>query len=167
MRTIALVAAACACLTSAAIAQQDEIGLAIGSRPATAQVQTLDGQNADLSAYIGRRPVIIQFWAHWCQLCESLMDDLATAQRRYGRDVEFILIGVGVNQTRERMRRHFEREPVPFRLFYDATGAAVRAFEAPGTSYVVALDASGRVRYTGIGEEQDLDLAARRALGRP
>ncbi|HWO89324.1 MAG TPA: TlpA disulfide reductase family protein [Gemmatimonadales bacterium] len=166
MRT-PLAAAGLAVLACApALAQQDEIGLPLGSTPAAVQVQTLDGQSADLSQFVGRRPVIIQFWAHWCSLCEALKQDMIAAQRRYGREVEFILIGVAVNQSRERMRRHFEREPMPFRLYYDATGAAVRAYEAPGTSYVVALDASGRVRYTGIGDEQDVDLAARRALGR-
>jgi hypothetical protein len=51
-------------------------------------------------------------------------------------------------------------------VLWDARGAAVRAFQTPSTSYVVALDASGRVVYTGLGEEQDLDAAARKALGR-
>jgi hypothetical protein len=36
---------------------------------------------------------------------------------------------------------------------------------APTTSYVVALDARGRVVYTGVGEDQDIAGAARRAVG--
>jgi hypothetical protein len=37
---------------------------------------------------------------------------------------------------------------------WDGKGAAVRAFSAPGTSYVVLLDAKGRVIYTGAGSDQ-------------
>ena len=32
----------------------------------------------------------------------------------------------------------------------------MRTFQAPVTSYVVIVDASGVIRYTGVGEEQDL-----------
>jgi hypothetical protein len=41
-------------------------------------------------------------------------------------------------------------------VVWDAKGAAVRAFEAPGTSYVVALDRAGKVVYTGFGADQDV-----------
>ncbi len=163
--------AAPAWLLAAAIAaplraQEAEIGLPHGAVPPAVQVHTLDGQSADLGQFIGRRPMVVEFWATWCPLCAALMPRMQAAQQRYGRDVEFIVIGVGVNQTLERMRRHVASHPLPFRWLYDATGAAVRAFQAPSTSYVVALDARGRVVYTGIGEDQDIDLAARRALGR-
>jgi len=77
--------------------------------------------------------------------------------------VEFVVIGVGVNETRETMVRHIARHPMPFRFYFDNAGSAVRAFEAPNTSYIVALDASGRVVYTGVGEDQDVEAAARRA----
>ena len=38
------------------------------------------------------------------------------------------------------------------------------AWDVPATSYVVVLDKRGRVVYTGVGGEQDLDAAIRRAL---
>jgi hypothetical protein len=71
---------------------------------------------------------------------------------------------VGVNQRLSTMQRHLARHPMPFRFFFDVRGAAVRAFQAPATGYVVVLDAQGRVVYTGIGEEQDIEAAVRRAV---
>ncbi len=41
-------------------------------------------------------------------------------------------------------------------MLYDATGAAVRAYAAPTTSYIVVVDKTGRVTYTGSGAEQDI-----------
>jgi hypothetical protein len=75
-------------------------------------------------------------------------------------------VAVGVNQSPRSIRRHLTRHELPGRLLWDGKGSAVRAFQAPSTSYVVALDASGTVVYTGLGGDQDIEAAAARALGR-
>lgn len=143
-----------------------EVGLDTGTTPAAAVVQDLGGQSADLSQlYVGRKPVVIEFWATWCPICRALLPRMEAAYHRWGSRVEFVVVGVGVNETRQTMQRHLDEHPMPFHFYFDFSGAAVRAFEAPSTSYVVALDARGRVVYTGIGEGQDIDGAARRAAG--
>ena len=53
---------------------------------------------------------------------------------------------------------------MPFTFLWDANGAAVRAFQAPSTSYIAVLDAKGKVVYTGVGEDQDIEAALRRAV---
>ena len=51
-----------------------------------------------------------------------------------------------------------------FTHFYDRRGNGVEAYDVPATSYVVVLDASGKVVYTGVGEDQDLDAVLMKAL---
>ena len=144
-----------------------DVGLAIGAVPVAATVQDMDGQPVDLGAqFVGRKPVLLEFWATWCDMCEALLPKMEAAQRRYGSQVDFVVVGVGVNQSRNTMRRHIDRHPMPFRFYFDNSGAAVRAFQAPTTSYIVVLDARGRVVYTGVGEDQDVEAAVRRAVGR-
>ena len=163
---LAALATATALTCPRVLAAQDEvIGIALGATPPAVQVQDLDGQAADFSAFVGRRPVLVEFWATWCTNCRALLPKMEAAYQRYGRRVDFVVVGVGVNQTRNTMRRHLETHRMPFRFFFDATGSAVRAFEAPATSYVVALDARGRVVYTGVGPDQDIEAAVRRAVG--
>ena len=70
-------------------------------------------------------------------------------------------MAVGVNQTRNSVRRHVGGHPLPGRVLWDGDGVAVRALQAPATSYVVLLDAQGRVVYTGVGPDQDLETALR------
>jgi thiol-disulfide isomerase/thioredoxin len=159
-------AAATAALSFGAPLAAQDVGLAIGAVPASATVQDLAGQAVDLAAtFVGKQPVVVEFWATWCPICEALLPRMRAAQQRYGRQVEFVVVGVGVNQSRASMQRHLDRHPMPFRFFFDNAGAAVRAFQAPTTSYIVALDARGRVVYTGVGEDQDVAAAARRAAG--
>jgi len=161
----ALLALAVAAAFPAGALAQDDVGLPLGSTVPAAQVQDLDGRALDLAQLIGRKPVLVEFWATWCPICAALLPRMEAAYQRYGTRVDFLVVGVGINESRSSMQRHLDRHPMPFRFFFDADGAAVRAFQAPSTSYVVTLDAQGRVVYTGTGSDQDLETALRRALG--
>jgi thiol-disulfide isomerase/thioredoxin len=147
-------------------AAQDQIGLPIGSVPESVVIEDLDGQPVDLGQYIGKQPVVFEFWAQWCPQCERLFPRLESAHTRYGDRVAFVVIAVAVNQSQRSIRRHLERHPMPFVILWDTRGRAVRAFQAYTTSYVVALDGSGKVVYTGTGEDQDIESAVLHALGR-
>ena len=70
---------------------------------------------------------------------------LVAARKKFGDRAEFLVVAVAVNQSRNSVRRHLERHPMPFTFLWDGNGAAVRAFQAPSTSYVAVLDAKGRV----------------------
>lgn len=139
----------------AALAAQD-IGLAVGATAPAVTVEDLDGKAVDLGGYIGKQPVVLEFWATWCPLCKALEPALKDAHARYGGAVHFVAIGVGVNETPASIKRHLADDPLPFPVLFDAKGAAVRAYQAPTTSYIVVLDRSGKVTYTGAGAEQDL-----------
>lgn len=150
--------------TPVATAAQD-VGLPIGSIPGAASVEDLDGATVDLAQYIGNKPVVVEFWATWCPLCRALEPTLQTVKERYGDRIEILIIGVAVNQSPRQIRRHLAGHPMPGRVLYDAKGAAVRAFQAPTTSYIAILDAQGKVRYTGVGEDQPLLDALERIVG--
>ncbi|MGH7574631.1 MAG: TlpA family protein disulfide reductase [Longimicrobiales bacterium] len=146
-------------------ASAQDVGIAIGTNVEPVQVEDLDGNPVDLAQYIGERPVLLEFWATWCPLCEALEPRLEAARSKYGDAFDLVLIAVAVNQNPRSIRRHLERHPLPGRVLWDTDGRATRAFQAPTTSYIVILDAEGRVTYTGVGEDQDLDAALSRTVG--
>jgi thiol-disulfide isomerase/thioredoxin len=147
------------------LAAQDAVGIAVGAVPEAVVIEDLEGNAVDLGEVIGRKPVLLEFWATWCLLCSALQPRLETARARYGDEVEFLVVAVAVNQTKRSIARHLARHPVPGRILWDTNGRATRALLAPTTSYVVVLDAEGRVVYTGVGGEQDLEAAVGRAVG--
>ena len=149
-------------LPASAAAQQ--VGLPLGTVPEGAVLEDLEGNAVDLGALVGTKPMLVEFWATWCPLCEALEPRIEAARRRFGDRVEFVIVAVGVNQTPRRIRRHLEEHPAPGRVLFDARGRASRAFQAPTTSYIVVLDAKGRAVYTGVGEDQDIEAAVARAL---
>jgi thiol-disulfide isomerase/thioredoxin len=148
----------------ALVAQDDVLGIPVGQTPPAVTIEDLDGNPVELARWVGKRPIIVEFWATWCPICEELLPRMEAARRKYGDRVEFLVISVAVNQSKATVRRHLARHPMPFTFLWDANGAAVRAFQAPSTSYVAALDAAGKVVYTGVGADQDLEGALEKAI---
>jgi thiol-disulfide isomerase/thioredoxin len=160
--TLVAILATAVALASPARAQ--DFGLPVGSSAPVASVQALDGSNVSLAQYVGKGPVLIQFWAAWCTTCRELMPSFARAQRLYGSRVKFVAVAVSANESIERVRRYSAAHKFTHAVLYDARGEAVDRFNVPATSYVVVLDRRGRIVYTGVGGDQDLVAAVRKAL---
>jgi peroxiredoxin len=152
-------------LSPALLRGQDVIGIPVGETPPAVTLESMTGDSVALSRWIGRKPVIVEFWATWCPICAELLPRMEAAQKKFGDRAEFLVVAVAVNQSKNSVRRHLERHPMPFTFLWDGNGAAVRAFQAPSTSYIAVLDAKGRVVYTGVGEDQDIEAAIERAVG--
>lgn len=163
MKTVFAVSVlAATCVATPAVAQ--DLGIEVGTTAPAVSVQALDGKTVSLANYFGKQPVLIEFWATWCPNCRELMPALLDAEKKYGSKVKFMAIAVAINQSPEKVRRWLAAHPLPHDTYYDVDGKAAGAFDAPATSYVVVVDRSGRVVYTGLGGKQDLEAALRKAL---
>ena len=164
--TFRVVTFACVCLTAATSreARAQDFGLPVGSNAPVASVQALDGSTVSLARYVGKGPVLIQFWAAWCSTCRQLMPSFQRAQQLYGSRVKFVGVAVSANESLERVRRYSAAHKFTHDILYDHTGEAVERFLVPATSYVIVLDRNGKVVYTGVGGDQDLVAAVRKAF---
>jgi thiol-disulfide isomerase/thioredoxin len=160
-----LLLSAVVALATASPAAAQDVGLPMGAVPDRVQLEDLDGNTFDFASVVGRKPVLMVFWATWCPLCEALEPHIRAARQEHGEALEVLIVAVGVNQSPRSIRRHIQKHTPAGRLLFDARGHAARAYRAPTTSYVVALDAQGRVVYTGVGDEQDIGAAAAKAVG--
>jgi Thiol-disulfide isomerase and thioredoxins len=145
-------------------AQAQDLGVQIGTMAPGAKVQTLDGKAADLAQYMGKTPVVMEFWATWCPNCKELEPELLAAAKKYGTQVKFVGVAVSVNQTPARVKAFVEKHGLPGDQYFDNKGNATGAYDVPATSYVVIINKAGKVVYTGLGGKQDLDEAIRKAL---
>jgi peroxiredoxin len=162
----ALIAATVIAMSPMVARAQDALpgGIAVGHRAPGAAVQTLDGKPANLKTYLGQGPVVMEFWAKWCGNCRELAPALKAAETQYDGKVKFMTIAVSVDQTPADVAAFAKTTGLPSPILYDATGAAVDAYDVPGTSFVVVVNRQGTVVYTVAGGTQDIDAAVRKAL---
>ncbi len=145
-------------------ASAQDMGITVGAKAPAAKVQTLDGKPANLSQVVGRGPALIEFWATWCPNCKELEPTLKRVAAKYAGKVRFVGVSVSVNQSAERVKLYVQKHAMPGAQYFDANGDATGAYDVPATSYVVVIDRTGKVVYTGLGGDQDLDAAIRKAL---
>ena len=143
---------------------QLDAGIALGAQAPAVVINDLEGKPVNLARVIGTKPVLLEFWATWCALCKNLLPGLRTVRQQYGDRIAVYGVNVTVNDSRQRVRRYLETHQPAFQVLYDDKGAGARAFEVPTTSFIVVLDRSGKVVYTGVGGDQDLVAAVRKAF---
>src|SRR3954464_8774079 len=158
-----VVAAAIVVFAPMALRAQD-LGIEVGSTAPAAKRSTLDGKESDLAQYVGKSPVVMEFWATWCENCKELEPTLLAVAKKYSTQVKFVGVAVSVNQTPARVKAFVAKHGIPGDQYYDTKGNATGAYDVPATSYVVVLNKAGKVVYTGLGGKQNLEAAIKKAL---
>ncbi len=141
-----------------------DLGIQVGKRAPAAVVKDLNGKPVDLGAYIGRTPMLIEFWATWCGNCQHLEPSLIAAQKKYGSKVRFIGVAVSVNQSPGRVKLYAAKHGLKHQIVFDDTGDATDKYDVPATSYIVVINKKGNVVYTGLGGDQNIEAALKKAL---
>ncbi|MBC7894427.1 MAG: TlpA family protein disulfide reductase [Cytophagaceae bacterium] len=163
MKSIALALALLA--TPTALAAQHAIDLPIGSEAPDMKLETLDGKPANLSQWLGQKPLLIEVWATWCESCEALMPRMMAAKKKYGGRMQFLGVAVSFNQSPARVKAHQEKHGFDILSFYDRKGEADGIYGVKATSTVIVIDKAGKIVYAGAGGDQDIEAAVKKGLG--
>jgi thiol-disulfide isomerase/thioredoxin len=162
MRSVRLMFIASMLAASPLLAQDS--GIAVGSDAPGAMVETLDGKPMDLAEFVKKGPTVLQFWATWCTNCKALEPQINAAITKYSGKVRFVAVAVSVNQSVDRIKAYRDKYHMQHDIVYDRKGYAADAYEVAATSYIVVVDGKGKVVYTGLGADQNIEAAVAKAL---
>lgn len=164
MKLKIVLAALALAIPFAGSARAQDLGIGVGKKAPAAAVRTLDGKPVDLSAYIGKSPILIEFWAVWCPNCRHLEPAFMATEKKYRSRVKFIGLAVAINESVDRVKAYSQKHAFEHEILFDTDGNAAEAYDAPATSYVVVIDKAGKIVYTGLGGDQNLEAAIKKAL---
>jgi thiol-disulfide isomerase/thioredoxin len=118
---------------------------------------TLDGRLASFGDYAGR-PLVVNFFAEWCQPCRAEMPAFEEVHQELGEQVAFL--GINANEPVEAARRIVEDTGVTYDIGRDPNGALMEAFgvTALPATFVIAPD--GTIASSHPGELDGDDLRA-------
>lgn len=117
------------------------------------------GPGLDLAALRGQ-PVLLNFWASWCEPCRSEMPSLELLAARHEADGLRIWL-INFRETPAAIDRFLALLPVDLPIARDADGAAARAWGARVFPTTVLIGRSGRPQCTWTGEVDWTAPAAR------
>jgi thiol-disulfide isomerase/thioredoxin len=115
-----------------------------------------EGEGA-LAAFTGK-VLVLKIWGYWCMACR---EDFPHFQRLYEKFVEdgtsaaVLSIdwerGKSLEESREIVRRFFDKEGISVPTFFDVEGEVVEAYEVHGFPTTLVLDGEGVIRYHNEG----------------
>jgi thiol-disulfide isomerase/thioredoxin len=118
-----------------------------------------EGSPWSLAAQQGK-PVLLNFWASWCEPCRSEMPSLellATRHEAQGLQV----LAVNHRETDAAVRRFMEATALSLPVLRDRDGGAAKAFGVRTFPSTVAINRRGQVLSIAIGECDWASPAAR------
>jgi thiol-disulfide isomerase/thioredoxin len=109
--------------------------------------RTINGEPFDLAKAAGR-PVIIHYWATWCDACKQDMKLLRQLQAKY-QSTGLTVVGVNVDATREDAAAYLKANPAPWiHLFEDGgleSSGLAKQLGVQTLPMMLLIDPSGKV----------------------
>ncbi len=120
----------------------------------------LDGGLATFADYRGK-PVVVNFFASWCEPCKAEMPDFATVHAEVGDEITFL--GVNLRDSEADARSILAETGVTFAVARDPSGSLAEAFGVVNMPSTFFLDASGKIVSAHAGALTADDLRAQLA----
>ena len=109
--------------------------------------QTIDGQPFRLSSLQGR-PVVLHYWATWCEPCKQDMKLLRRLKAQYQR-AGLELVGINVDADKAAALNFLKQNPLPWTQLFEAGGLEssplANAFGVQTLPTMMLIDSSGKV----------------------
>lgn len=109
-----------------------------------------EGETIELEDLSGR-PVVVNFWASWCDPCKTEAPLLESIWQSH-RDRGVLFLGVDTEDLTESARRFASDYGLTYPSLRDGTDATKRRWQATGVPETFILDAEGRIAAHIIGE---------------
>ena len=130
------------------------------AKPAPALALTdLDGRAWSLAALKGK-PVLLNFWASWCEPCRAEMPSLERLAKRHQK-AGLVVLSVNYQEPPATIRRFLQTLPISLPILLDTEGDAASAWTPHVFPTTVLIDRSGRPSSSVIGELDWMGEAAR------
>lgn len=144
MAAILLPSAAFVALLLYGVLQKPASSAGQAGHPAPAfSAPRLDGAGTVSLSDLEGKPIVLNFWASWCEPCKEEAHVLRAAAKAYGGRVRFV--GVDIHDARSDALRFVAEHDLAYLQLRDAGGDLARAYNLTGQPETFFIDAHGSI----------------------
>ncbi len=112
-------------------------------------LESLTGQMIDSSQYRGR-PILVHFWATWCQPCRDEAKRLEAAEKSY-RSKGFEILALTNETDRTEVAKFVREQNLSFPILFDPNNTVFDQYRVTGLPSSFLVDANGIIRKVVVG----------------
>jgi cytochrome c biogenesis protein CcmG/thiol:disulfide interchange protein DsbE len=122
-----------------------------------------DDARIALKSFRGR-PLVVNFWASWCEPCRDEAPEIVRTARTYTKRVGFL--GVNILDGREEALAYINEFEIRYPSVRDTRAVVAKRYEVTGAPETVFIDARGNVvgKYIGAFRRGELAKLVRELL---
>jgi len=115
-------------------------------------LKRLDGSSFRLSDQIGKKVIIIDFWATWCKPCKKMLKELNQIYLDNKENVEVLAITIDDSSALSQVETYIKGKGYSFTVLLDTEGQVARIFNpAMKIPFNLIVDKKGKIVYTHTG----------------
>jgi peroxiredoxin len=110
---------------------------------------TLDGKVFSLKDYLGKKTIVLNFWAAWCSSCEEEMPLLLSLKKKYGAQGEVVFVGVNAGDSERAAKKFVDRLDYSYQIVMDKNKAIAKAYHVAGLPQTIVISKEGKITFRG------------------
>jgi thiol-disulfide isomerase/thioredoxin len=126
-------------------------GVQVGLYPPDFELLDIySGKAVKLSAYRGKQPVWVNFWASWCEPCKAEMPEMQHRYDKY-KDKGLAILGIDDMEDHATVKQYVELGGYSWTFAIDGSGEILQKYFVTGIPTHVFVDKTGIIRSITVG----------------
>lgn len=121
--------------------------------PGKLDLRSLTGEQFSLIPFLGKKTVVLVFWATWCPICRTEVPRL----NRLNSNPSVKVIAINGGESIKKIQAFIASYKVGYEVVHDPGGTAAKSFGVPGIPCSIIIGRSGLIVYRGSGLPEDAD----------
>jgi len=112
----------------------------------------MTGKNVSLNDLLGKGPVLIDFWADYCNPCKVAMPYLHELAETYD-SLTVVLISIDAPKSQSKAKNYLKGKNYNFVTLFDSEKTLAKKLSVSNPPHTFIIDANGEIVYTHLGFE--------------